>query len=261
MASNPSKYKTIHSDIQNENYKVIEVNNIPNYDIIEYNLEDTDDEEKYIKDIENIVRKSFEYQTMVKYLRENMNMNKCSFFEGISNKDTFKIKIHIHHSPITLYEIVVIILGKRKFYRESLDIEDIAKEAVYVHYCLLIGLIPLCETVHQLVHNEFLFVPNTSVMGKYNDFLEMYDPWVPVQLKQKYKRLEDFTNTYNEAENMNILQPHYIYLNLEGVYKFPKYEDIMEYLNIRMINIKNNSFSLEPRPLVYFYDENGKVLT
>lgn len=260
MASNPSKYKTIHTGDE-ESFSVVKVESIPPYDIEEYCLEDNDDFKKYIQDIENRVRKSFEYQEYVKYLRENMDMNKCSFFDGITNRDTTKIKIHIHHSPITLYEITVIIVNKRRFYHESLDVEDVSKEVTYTHYCLLIGLIPLCQTVHELVHNEFLFVPNNAVMGKYNDFLEMYDPWVPDQLKAKYKRLEEFTLAYNEAENLNILQPHYIFLDLEGTYKFPKYEDLTMFLNNRMNAIKDNGFSLEPRPLVYFYDERGNIVS
>ena len=87
------------------------------------------------------------------YLRNYMNMDHCAFFKGVSNFDTTGIKIHVHHSPITLYEIVVIIMDKRKFYNESLDIEMVAKEVIYVHYCALIGLIPLCQTVHKLVHS------------------------------------------------------------------------------------------------------------
>lgn len=259
MASNPSRYKTIISN-EDSNIKVIKIDNIPEFDYEEYCYDDQDDYKKFIDDIEKEIRRSFEYEEYVQYLRDNFDMNKCSFFEGISNKETTKIKIHLHHSPLTLYEFVVIVLDKRKFYHESLDIEDVAKEVVYIHYCLMVGLIPLCETAHQLVHNEFLFVPTDRVLGNYKSFMEMYDPWIPVQIKQKIARLEEYTRTYNEAENMGILQPSFVYIDLSGTYKLPKYEDIYELMSKRMNIIKQNNYSMEPIPLVVFIDENGNVI-
>ena len=259
MASNPSRIKSIETN--EGKMDVLIINEIPNFEKEDYALYDNKDEENYIKDIEKIVRNSFEYQELIQYLRKYMDMNKCSYFEGISNTETNKIKIHIHHSPITLYEIVVTIYEKRKFYGENLDAEAVAKEVTYCHYCLLIGLIPLCETVHELVHNEFLFIPNDAVLGQYHQFIQMYYPWVPKQSKDKFDRLEEYTRLYNEDENLKILQPHYIYLGFEGTYKLPKMEDILVKLQNRMDAIKANNFSIEPQPLVRFYDENGRFIT
>ena len=258
MASNPSRYKTVVSE-ESSDIKVIKVNNIPQYETTEYCLEDNDDFTKYIEDIEKEVRNSFEYQEMIQYFRNNMDMNRCSALGGVSNKEETKIKIHIHHSPITLYEITVIVQEKRRFYHESLDIEDVAKEVCYVHYCLLVGLIPLCETVHDLVHNEFYFIPNYAVMGGYDKFLEMYDPWVPTQIKQKLDRLEKYSETFDETENMKILEAHYIYLDIEGMDRLPSYQELANSMQTRMKALRENGYSMEPKPLVYFHDENGNI--
>ena len=83
-------------------------------------------------------------------------MNKCSFYENVSNIDSNDIKIEIHHEPISLYDICIIVYNKRNFFHENLS--ELLKEVMLLHYKLLIGLIPLAETVHELVHNKYLFI-------------------------------------------------------------------------------------------------------
>ena len=183
MAAEPSNIKKV--EYNGNNLEIIEMSYVPEYDGVEYNLDDDKSFEKYIQKVEKMCRNSFEYKEYIKYLREYMDMNKCSFFENVNNIDTTKIKIHIHHSPVTLYEIVITVYNKRQYYGECLDPECVAAEAMYLHYCLLVGLIPLCETIHTLVHNEYIFIPNSAVLGKYNDFVKIYDPWVPWQVKEK----------------------------------------------------------------------------
>ena len=55
---------------------------------------------------------------MIQYLRNNYAMDECSFIK-VSNKDTFNIKIEIHHYPFTLYDIVLIVYRKRCYYGSS----------------------------------------------------------------------------------------------------------------------------------------------
>ena len=79
---------------------------------------------------------------MVKFLRENIGMNRCSFYENVNNVDTFKIKIHIHHEPLTLFDITKIVFTKRQYNHENLDEEMTSKEVMLLHFNLLVGLIP-----------------------------------------------------------------------------------------------------------------------
>ena len=187
MASEPFNIKKVYP-----NPEVIDIcyfdGDIPPFDIQDYA---SDDEEGLIKDLENHIRGSFEYQEWVKYLREYMDMSKCSVFENINNMETFAIKIHLHHSPITLMELCVTVLQKRKFYRESLLIEAIAKEVMYLHYILVVGIIPLCETVHELVHNQYYFVPNTKVLGRYKEFEKMYGPLTIETVMESWEWAQD----------------------------------------------------------------------
>lgn len=249
MATDPFNIKTIPEQL--EKIEIIYMgDDLPIFDIRDYQ---DDEEDVLLKDIESMVRGSIEYQRYVNYSRTYMNMNKCSFFSNISNIDTYSIKIHLHHSPITLLEIAMIVLAKRKFYRECLAIEAIAKEVMYVHYCALIGIIPLCETVHELVHNQYLFVPNNYVFGNYKWFIEMYGPWIPAQIKDKLDRIEDYTYFYDEAINKNILQTHYIYIDAgeNGIgYSLPKMEEVAKLVEQKLITIKNNNYQTTPIQLV-----------
>lgn len=231
------------SNTKLQNAKVIVIDDIPPYDYKDYDIFDEKDFKKYIDDIEKIVRGSFEYREFINYLRDYMDMNKCSFFENISNKNTYKIKIHIHHHPLTLYDIVMTIYQKRSFFNESLEVEMVAKEAMYVHYFLMVGLIPVSETVHELIHGQVLFVPLDRVMGNWEEFIETYDQFVPLEAKDKIERYKQKTLNFNEVENRKILmeQPTYIQLtNEDGTYKTPDMDTIINAMNNRIQEIKNN---------------------
>jgi len=231
------------SNTKLQNAEVIIIDDIPPYDFKDYDIFDEKDFKKYIDDIEKIVRGSFEYREFINYLRDYMDMNTCSFFENISNKNTYKIKIHIHHHPLTLYDIVMTVYQKRSFFNESLEVEMVAKEAMYVHYFLMVGLIPVSETVHELIHGQVLFVPLDRVMGNWEEFIETYDQFIPLETKEKIDRYREKTLSFNEVENRKILlqKPTYIQLiNEDGTYKEPDMNSIIDTMNNRIQEIKNN---------------------
>ena len=70
------------------------------------------DKIKLIKTIERIVRSSMEYKQYIQYLRDEIDMTLCSFFNNINNKNTKKISIEIHHEPFTLFDLTQIVLDK-----------------------------------------------------------------------------------------------------------------------------------------------------
>lgn len=247
---NPNKTEIESNTYYND---ILVLDNIPKYDIQDYDIFDDKDFKKYIMDIERIVRQSVEYRQFVNYLRENMNMNKCSFFENVSNSDTFKIRIELHHHPFTLYDIVLTIFNKRLFYKESLEVEMVAKEVMYVHYFLLVGIIPLSETVHELVHNQVLFVPLDRVMGNWEEFINMYGEWIPPETMEKIDELKTRTLAYNEVSNLSIIEQSPLVLQLpedtsDGTYNLPTLEVIEAAMNRRIQTIKDNHYQLPVEP-------------
>lgn len=224
----------------------IQIKELPLYEIQDYDIFDEKDFRKYINDVKKAVRNSLEYRQYVQYLRQYMNMNECSFFENVNNMDTSKIKIEIHHSPYTLEDIVMTVFNKRMFYGEDVDVEDVAKEVMYIHYFLMVGLIPLSQTVHELVHNQLLFIPTSYVVGNYKEFEATYGHWIPDETKDKIKAYEDRTLTYNHEYNIALLQQNQIPIQIEDKeLSMTSLESLNHMMNRRLEEIKyQNSHSL-----------------
>lgn len=240
----PNSVKQV--DYSTEKYSILKLDNIPPFEDNPYDLLDNKDFTKYIKDIERICRNSFEYRSMINYLRENVNMNKCSFFQNVNNIDTFKIKIHLHHHPFTLYDLCIIIFNKRSYYREELHPELVAKEVMFLHYNLYVGLIPLSETVHELVHNNYLFIPMDRVLGKYQEFENLYGEFMTPEQQDLLERNKEATRAYCDDLALNpLLQKSYVYLDVTGSYDLPTFEQVIDKMNYRIKEINGDISSSE----------------
>lgn len=215
---------------------------IPSMDIEDYDLFDDKDREKYIKDLERTVRSSYEYRNMIQYLREYMNMNSCAFMPNITNDVNRRIKIEIHHSPFTLRDVCVTIINKRMKNNEPLTIESVAYEVMYVHYCLMVGLIPLSETVHQLVHTQYIFIPVDKVYGYYKNFVKSYYDYIDPELLDKLDELEKLTiaGTYNDSYK-EVLEKKYVTVDMEGNNQIEKLHDLQETLKQRLSELRGDS--------------------
>lgn len=220
---------------------VICFDKLPEYDRTDYDLNIPKEYEKFIIDVKGDCRGSFEYQQYMKYLKDNLDMNKCSFFKNVSGENTRRVKIEIHHDPFTIEDIIRIVVRKRLAYLELMEPEQVAKEAMFLHYNMMVGLIPLSTTVHQLVGNNYLFVPTTHVMGNYRAFVQAYDEFIDPEMKAILARIEEATLVYDDSRAQKLLERHYIYIDVGGdEYDLPSYEVIIQMMKdkIREINEK-----------------------
>lgn len=239
-----------------EKRTVIEINNIPAFDIADYDLTDQKELMRYFTSIERICRNSRAYKKMINFLREYVDMNKCSFYKNINNIDTYSIKIHIHHSPFTLFDIVTTVYYKRLMNGESISEDMVAKEVMAIHYNMMVGLIPLSETVHEVVHNGFLFIPTTVVYGKYNEFVSMYEKYIEMAnpgILKTLSNLEEFSKDYDFKKETKVLDMQMLYLDTTGAYEFPKYTDIVDSLKQAM-----NEETKEITSTQYYNKEKGE---
>lgn len=224
---------------------IIKITNVPEFDMQCYNTEDEKDYDKYIKDIEKEVRRSFEYRAFTRYLKENMDMDKCSFLKGVSNADTYDIKIEIHHYPFTLRDITEIVYRKRYYYNESLEVQMVAKEVMMLHYKLLIGLIPLSETVHELAHSGRLFIPVDRVLGRYNLFLDYYKPFCEPEQLETISRIEKYTLENSDILDTTIIEQNRVsYLVNNDRFALPQFNTINDNMIKQIESIKNNNYLL-----------------
>lgn len=198
----------------------IDISTVPDFDIMDYNINDDKDYKKLISRVEKICRSSYEYKAFINYLRDYADMNKCSFMKYITNAENRKIRIEIHHEPITLFDIVTIIANKRITMRESMDEDMIAKEVMWNHYKLHVGLIPLSETVHEIVHNQYLFIPTFAILGFWREFIEEYKDFVPQDIINKLDRLDQLSENYDINKETEVLTPGFVHVNVED----PEYQ-------------------------------------
>jgi hypothetical protein len=177
---------------------------------------------KYISTIEKLCRSSLEYKEFIEYLRNTLGMDFCSFFHKVSRKNfpKAKIRIEIHHEPFTLYDIVAIVLNYRLDNDLPHDMLTIAEEVMKLHYEGKVGLIPLSETVHELVHNGKLFIPLQFIDIGFNDFYNEYKQTIKDMdgltdmLQAKIHLSKEFAE--NPKEFISILRKKYIYVIGEG---------------------------------------------
>lgn len=183
---------------------------------MEYVVMSDKDKIKLIKDIERIVRRSLEYKQYIKFLKDEINMTECAFFENVNNKNPNSgISIEIHHEPIDLFSIVQVVVDK--WLDLDMDINPIliAEEVMKIHYQNKVGLVPLSITVHQLVHDGKLFIPLQNVYGDYLAFIEEYGAYVNDTM---HDILQTKLRMSKEIENpdTSILEKKYVYLEVDG---------------------------------------------
>ena len=187
-----------------------------------YNLDLEKDKFKFITTIEKLCRSSMEYKQLIEFLKVNMNMNFCSFFHNVNrNGNGFsKIRIEIHHEPFTLYDIVAIVLNERLMNEKFISMFDIADEVMEMHYKGYVGLLPLSETVHELVHSGKIFIPLQFIDEGFNQFYLKYKKVIDNMdgltdlLQAKIRLSKDYAE--NPEEFISILRKKYIYVINEG---------------------------------------------
>lgn len=179
-----------------------------------YSVLNDKDKIKLIKTVEMCVRHSLEYKEYVKYLRENIDMTKCTFFSNVSGESR-RVKIEIHHEPFTLFDITHVVVDK--FIAEDWDLNPIliGEEVMKLHYQNKVGLVPLSSTCHGLVHDGKLCIPLQVVYGDYVSFLEEYYKYIPDDLLGILQLKVD-TSKDIASFNTSVLEKKYVYLNVDG---------------------------------------------
>lgn len=220
---------------------VLLIENLADFDGIEFDLTDDKDFKKYIIQIKRVIRGSFEYRRLIKFLKENLDMTECAIYQKVNNNEGYHISIEIHHQPFTLEDIIHTVYNKRLANVEDLSVEAVADEVMRLHYEGLIGLIPVSKTIHELVHNNHIFIPVQKVFGLHKDFYERYKSYMSVELIELYeKNLEISEN----CDDIILSQRDLLAINHLNVkvmdYVNPSLEEILE--NIK--EIRNNLYNI-----------------
>lgn len=236
---NPELLVKVENIYKDEGKTILDIPKLEYFDKAQYDLLDDKDFKRYIKAIESVVRLSFEYKYFIEYLKNEEGMNVCSFLTNVTSLDNKKVRIEIHHEPFTLYDICLAVFKKRQANRQDTRVESVAEEVMYLHYIGWVGLIPLSETVHTMVHNSYLFIPCDRVRGNFRAFRDAYYNYIEPETLDMLDSVELATLEYN-GNQMSVFNRHDIYLNIEGSINLPRKDVIISSIKNRIDTIKNN---------------------
>lgn len=217
---------------------ILDIKELPKYEYDEYDLLDEKEFKHYMADIERTVRTSFEYRALISYLKNTEGMDECAVLEAVSSRDA-KIRIEIHHSPLTLYDICLAVVRKRQSCKENISIELVAEEVLWLHYIGWVGLIPLSATVHQMVHNQYYFIPTDKPRGSYISFVNAYYNYIDPDTLDSLDAAEQATKEINIAHQNEIFNNHRIYVNINGSITLPGKDEQKQKIKQRIDTIKN----------------------
>lgn len=178
------------------------------------------EQKKFIKSIETLIRSSLEYKTYIKFLKDNLDMNRCAVLKNIKSGDGKRYQIEIHHEPFTLFDIVETVINRRLDEGEDINALHVADEIMELHYEGHIGLIPLSVTMHELVHNGRIFIPLQYIYHKYDEFYKEYKDYMNPVLLDKIQAKVDLS-LRAEGIVSDVLTPEFVNLKVDG-FDFPK---------------------------------------
>ena len=237
---NPEMINKVNDIYSDGGQSILEFNNVPYFDKMPYDLLEEKSFKKYMSDLERSVRNSFEYRELIAYLKNTEGMDVCSVLDNVTSRDNTKVKIEIHHSPLTLFDICLAVFRKRQQKKESTNLEAVAQEVMYLHYIGWVGLIPLSSMVHDLVHNQYYFIPTDKVRGNYKAFVDNYYNYIDPDTLDSLDAAEEATKEYNNKQ-MELFNNHKIYLNMDGSYGLPRKDEMTALLKNRVNKIKSGN--------------------
>ena len=81
---NPEMINKVHDIYSDNGQTVLDIPTMPYFDKMPYDLLEEKSFNKYISDLERSVRNSFEYRSLIAYLKTTEGMDECSFLENVS---------------------------------------------------------------------------------------------------------------------------------------------------------------------------------
>lgn len=173
---------------------------------------------KFVKNIEGLIRRSEEYKRYIHYLINDVGLTKCMVLSNIDMNSHDSITIEMHHGPIlTLYDIISIIIEHSINTGERFNSLLIAKRVLDEHYLNNIQVIMLSKTVHELVHDNKIFIHPEQAWGNLNEFLTKYKEGIIPEMKDRINNYLELAKKYR-ANDFGILETGH-YKNYGIIYK------------------------------------------
>jgi len=129
---------------------------------------------KFVKNVEQLVRRSNEYKLWKNYIIDVLQVNECM----VTHESIDEVTIEIHHHIPSLYILVCALVNKYLQEDKEFCSFDIAIEAMELHFKNKIGYVTLLKSMHEKFHNGYLTIPISLVKGDYQYFLANYGKYL-----------------------------------------------------------------------------------
>ena len=147
---------------------------------------------KFVKSVENLIRRSKEYRAYIRYLKEDVGLRQCVMFGNITDD---KASIEMHHGPIfTLFDYVELtIVNEFKKPDGFVSSFRVANQVLEDHFNNLIQVVMLSEMAHKAVHPSKKevraeFIDIDSAWGDIVGYLQKYSHCVNYSHARKIKK-------------------------------------------------------------------------
>lgn len=149
--------------------------------------EDLIDEQSYgkmVREIERLVRSNPDYKVFVDYIKHTLGIDFCQVFSHAF--DGVDCQIELHHGPLfTLYDICEVEL--QRFLTDGLRINvyRVADSVLDLHFQLKINCVMLSKTVHEMAHNQDLFLSLSQNIGDVNAYIKERSRYFTSEIRYK----------------------------------------------------------------------------
>lgn len=174
---------------------------LPFYKDTDY-LSNIDNFVAFVKGVERMVRSSKYYSRYISYLKNDIGLNFCQVLSNIKVEDEKAVtKIEMHHGPIlTLFDYASIIIDWMLYNNKKVSTFDVADILIEEHFNNNIQVVMLSETVHQLVHDDKVFLNINQAFGNLNAFIKKYRDGISDEMIQRINKYLDTCSRYESFD-------------------------------------------------------------
>ena len=142
---------------------------------------------RFIKKVEQLVRRNPDYQDYVEHLREEKGLDACAYLGKV---DVNKAEIHLHHCISNLYTICVTVCNRLMAEKKKVNSFILADEVIKLHMADKVALVPLTATMHELAHAGKIKIPKAVIYGNYRAYYEEHKNFMDEHELQLYEDIE-----------------------------------------------------------------------
>jgi len=216
-------------NLQSDDIQIVKIENFGKASFYDDEISEPKKFVKLIHRIEKIIRTSGEYRNYIGYLKNELDIKKCTFLTQVNISEIKGVGLEMHHYPLTLFDLVTVVLNHRIAEAGTTRVSPftVANDVMKAHYENKIGLVPLSKTVHELAHSGEVFISLDKVFGDIKEFLSEYHLGVSDEHKEQLRNLIQLTESIGEVYDPEVLRKVITYYEIdehEKIKAIPKEE-------------------------------------